>query len=126
VATISNSHLPNPDDIETANTVQITSYQIVYTALAVGEPIVPSIRSESVHQSVTIEPGQSQTIDVILMPIYKKIRYILSGVSPYAELPYVAEYLFFGEDSFGNPVSASGATYFNVADFENCESGGPE
>ena len=125
LATISNNHLPTQGETETASIVQITSYQGEYRAVAQDEPIVPAIRSEVVRQTVTIGPGESWDVDVILMPIYKKIRYVLTGVSPYAELPYSAEYVFFGEDSFGHSVSASGATFFNIADFDTCESSEP-
>ncbi len=104
-------------------TVTITRYVIDYTANpgVVG----PTIRSTGdIFDTITVAVGGSTSRDVQLMGINQKSQFLfdLGGAGAFdgSFRRYAVTYTFYGQDQFGNNLTARGFGQVEIGNFQNC------
>lgn len=131
VVSISNRPLNNATE-QTATVVHLFSYELSYTPVTQGSPPFASSNVFPIAGSVAIDactPGSTScpTVDftVELVPIIEKavLRGYVEDPQYPSQLHYNAHYIFFGENDYGEPVSADGFTDFYASGYDNCGGG---
>ena len=123
--TLTNRPLPN-FEVQTANTIYLTSYQIRYTAASSGTPPLVSRNRIPLTETQGIapcEPGgdcSGVTYTVELVPIALKADLAAEFLQLNQQFTYNAHYTFFGYNDMGKDVSADGSTMFYAANYDYC------
>ncbi|OGI43484.1 MAG: hypothetical protein A2150_05185 [Candidatus Muproteobacteria bacterium RBG_16_64_11] len=104
-------------------TVTITRYVIDYTANpgVVG----PTIQSTgNLFDTITVAVGGSTSRDVQLMTTQQKERFLLdlAGAGAFDGIfrSYAVTYTFYGQDQFGNNLTARGFGQVVIGNYQNC------
>ena len=128
---ITNRHLPNAQE-ETASWVYLKEYEIHYTPVTQGTDIFLSSNVIPITQIVGIAPcelGATSCAALIftaeLVPVREKtkLREQLLNNPTLEQLHYNVHYVFYGENDFGERVSADGFTDFYALDYLHCGGG---
>jgi hypothetical protein len=127
---MTNRPLPNAQ-VQTASWIYLTRYEIFYTASTQGTGPLLSANVIPVTQTVGIEPcevgGSCQETSFIaqFVPITEKEElydYLLDNPA-IDQLEYNVHYIFYGENDFGEQVSADGFSSFYAGNYNNCGGG---
>ncbi len=136
---MTNRALPNAEE-QTASTIYLSSYEIHYTPVTMGSPPLPSSNRIPITETVGIEPCEAgstscpeTSFQAEFVPVTEKAvlfdyLYGPSGTcdQPTGEgcqLQYNVHYIFYGENDFGEKVSADGFSNFYASDYDHCGGG---
>jgi hypothetical protein len=121
-----NKPLPNTTE-QTATTIHLTSYQIRYSPQSPQASALGTLLLDDTSQIPPCVPGaacSATEITVMWMNLATKADlkafYDNNGLSYLTQFTYSLEYTFFGNNEFGEPVSAKKSTSFVVTDYDHC------
>jgi len=127
---VTNRPLSNADE-QTASTIYLIRYEIHYTAVTQGSPPLLSSNVNPISESIGLEPCQpgsacqEESFIAEMVPVREKavLNQFLQDNPTVFQLQYNVHYVVFGENDFGEPVSADGFTNFYAANYDNCGGG---
>ncbi len=130
VISLTNRPLPNSEE-QTASWLYLTRYEIHYTAVTQGTNIFLSSNVIPITESVGIEPCepgatcQETSFTAEFVPVREKAELYqqLLDNPTLIQLQYNVHYVVYGENDFGEKVSADGFTNFYATDYDNCGGG---
>lgn len=124
----------NADGEGTTN-LMIISYSVKYSSNDVGSVALPQMADVSINSLV--KKGQTLSIKGLLLMTQDTKRHFVAGVIAKYGCPdytlekgsiclnmdpvYEAEFIFKGENDFGEPFEAHVSTYLVLADYDTCE-----
>ncbi len=124
---VTNRPLPNHED-QTASWVYLESYTLQYTPVSSGAPALAPLNRVPLGQTVGIppcEPGGGSctgtTFRVMFVPVALKAD--LASAYTGNQFQYNVHYTFYGENDFGEDVSAEAFSSFVADDYDNCGGG---
>jgi hypothetical protein len=124
---VTNRPLVNADE-QTASWIYLRSYEIHYTAVTQGTVPFLSTNVIPISESVGLEPCQpgsscqEESFIAEMVPLTEKAvlnQYLQENPTVF-QLQYNVHYVVFGENDFGEPVSADGFTNFYATNYDNC------
>jgi hypothetical protein len=124
---MTNRPLNNAEE-QTASWVYLSGYQIHYTPVTQGSPLLPSSNVIPISESVGLEPClpagacTEESFVAEMVPVREKgelYQFLLDNPTVF-QLQYNVHYVVFGENDFGEPVSADGFTNFYATNYDNC------
>jgi hypothetical protein len=126
--TLSNRPLNNAVE-QTASTIYLDGYELVYQPVSQGSPSLPSTDLIPIGEGVGLEPCapfgecEGETLPQIYFVTVreKEILRQYIGSSGLIQLKYNVYYVFYGENDYGYEVRATGVSNFVASNYDYCD-----